>query len=204
MKKEQYIITWSDESYTYPSLIILIIDKIEEFRISKNLNKEEITIWCPFDVKEDMEYINQGWETIYLKQSLYYKCLKEAWYKLIISHIATWQDFFKVEPKIHYDLIISNPPFKWKAEFFKRALVFNKPFALVCPASWLNDWWPYNLFSDKRLQLFISDKRSKFFNKKWTIWNQPTFKAIYYCYNFLQQNDIQWFKLDKSLDINLL
>jgi len=200
MKKEQYIITWSDESYTYPSLIYPIIEKIEEFRSDIFKSKEDLNIWCPFDIKEDMEYINKEWEIINLKQSLYYKILKEEWYNVIVSHIATWQDFFEYQPK-EYDLIISNPPFKWKANFFKRALELDKPFALVCPASWLNDWWPYNLFKDKNLELFMSNKRSKFFNDKWeSIWNQPSFKAIYYCYNFLIWNDIQWFELDRTLD----
>ncbi len=200
MKKEQYIVTWDSESYTYPSLIYPIIEKIENFRIEKGILKEELKIWLPFDIEKDMEYTNTFWKIIYLKESLYYKILKEAWYNIIASHIATGQDFFKYEPE-RFDLIISNPPFKWKSEFFKRALELWKPFALVCPASWMNDWWPFNLFSEKKIQLFMSDKRSKFFNDKWeSIGNQPSFKAIYYCHNFLIWNDIQWFKLNKFLD----
>ena len=103
-------------------------------------------------------------------------------------------------PKENWDIIISNPPFKNKKLFFERVLSFDKPFALVSMVSWLNDGGVYNLFKDKKLQLLIPDKRARFFNENGCIGKQPSFKAIYYCVDFLQDNDIQWFELDRNLE----
>lgn len=202
MRKEQYIFTWNDESYTYPSLIIPIIKYIEEFRKNQGglkKKKEDLIIWCPFDVTEDTKYIWEDWEEFIVEASNYYKILKEEGYNVITSHIANWQDFFKYKPE-DFDIIISNPPFKNKRKFFERALSFWKPFALLNPASWLNDGWVYNLFSDLSLQLLMPNARAKFFRNWKPIWDRPSFKAIYYCKDFLVNWDIKWFKLDTKLD----
>ena len=70
-------------------------------------------VWCPFDTKES-EFVKQISKTN----------------KVVFSHIKNGQDFLVYEPK-KWDIIISNPPFTNKREFFKRALSFNKPFALI-------------------------------------------------------------------------
>ena len=158
MRKEQYRYTWSDESYTYPSLIYPLIEHIEKFRKRKNIWKEDLTIWLPFDTKENIKY-----KDFEIEKSFYYDILKKEWYKIIVTHIATWEDFLNYKPEENFDLIIWNPPFKNKKYFFERALELEKPFALVWPASWLNDSWPYDLFKDKGLQLFIPKTRAKFF-----------------------------------------
>lgn len=194
MRKEQYRYTWSDESYTYPSFIYPIIEHIEKFRKRKNIWKEDLTIWLPFDTKENIKY-----KDFEIEKSFYYDILKKEWYKIIVTHIATWEDFLNYEPEENFDLIIWNPPFKNKKYFFERVLEFKKPFALVWPASWLNDGWPYDLFRDKELQLFIPKTRAKFFRNWKVIWNQPSFKAVYFCLDFLEK-DIMWFELDKSVD----
>ena len=78
-----------DEVYTP----FYAVDPLLEF-----LPKEKITIWCPFD---------EDW-------SAYVQTFKEKGYNVIYSSIQTGEDFFEYEPKEHYDLIISNPPFSKK------------------------------------------------------------------------------------------
>lgn len=79
-------------------------------------------VWCPFD-KEDSEFVK-----LISKQN-----------KVIFSHIHNGQDFYKYEPKEHWDCIVSNPPFTNKRLIFERALSFDKPFALIMSNTWLND-----------------------------------------------------------------
>lgn len=189
MTKEQYTVTGGDESYTYPSLITPITKHIEEWREFNN--KQNVAIWLPFDLDKEVD----GFCV-----SNYVKIFKEFGYTIITSHIITGQDFFEYEPKEHYDLIVSNCPFKNKKLFFQRALELNKPFALVTTMSWLNDGGLYTLFKDKQMQLLMPDKRSKFFNDKGCIGKSPSFKAGYVCYDFLINGDIKWFELDRSLD----
>ncbi len=132
-------------------------------------------VWCPFDT-EDSEFVK-----IISKSN-----------KVIYSHISKGEDFYTYEPKEHWDIIISNPPFTKKKEIFKRALSFNKPFALLMTNVWLNDSAPKQLFKDKDLQLLMFDKRIKFMNNG-VIQNKITFSSSYYCWNFLDKQIVMRF-----------
>lgn len=152
----------NDECYTPPEAIYPLLEFI----------KPNQTVWCPFD-KEDSNYV---------------KILQENGFDVVYSHIDYGQDFFEYEPE-HWDCIISNPPFSNKRKFFERALSFNKPFALLMSATWLNDSAPTQLFYDKDLQLLMFDKRVKFLNNG-EVQNKITFKSIYYCWDFLPKQII--------------
>jgi len=185
MNVNQYKFTGNDESYTYPELVEIILPFLEKFRERIQKNKSELTIWCPFDLREDLT-ING---ITYFKSN-YVDILENNNYKVIASHILTGQDFFNYEPDEKWDIIISNPPFKNKRLFFERALSFNKPFALISMASWLNDSGVNNVFGDyeNKLSLIIPNRRAKFFNNnKECIGKQPSFKSIYYCYDFMDK-----------------
>src|SRR5688572_15663779 len=52
-------------------------------------------------------------------------------FKVIGSDIKNCNDFLKYEPKEHYDIIITNPPFSLKTEFIKRCFELNKPFLFL-------------------------------------------------------------------------
>ena len=128
---------------------------------------EDKIVWCPFD-KHDSEFVK-----IISKTN-----------KVVYSHIDTGQDFFEYEPE-EWDLIISNPPFTNKREYFARALSFNKPFALIMTNTWLNDAAPKQLFEEKDLQLLMFDKRMKFIDLQGNINNKITFSSSYFAWNFL-------------------
>ncbi|MDQ7066705.1 MAG: sugar-phosphate nucleotidyltransferase [Sulfurimonas sp.] len=148
----------SDEAYT-PSYGVKPIIKYLPI---------DAVVWCPFDTVES-EFVKQISKTN----------------KVIYSHIKSDQDFFTYEPHEHWDMIISNPPYKDKRKFFERALSFNKPFALLMTVSWLNDAAPKELFKDVDLQLLLFNKRIKFTNPDNRVNNKVTFSSAYYCNNIL-------------------
>lgn len=155
--------TGTDEAYTPVYAIPPLLPYLPKDKI----------IWCPFD----KEYSN------------FVKILKAEGYKVIYSHIDNGKDFFEYEPE-QWDIIVSNPPFKNKREFFERALSFNKPFALLMTNTWLNDAAPKQLFLDKDLQLLMFDKRINYLNPDGTSKGNPTFSSSYYCYKLLPKQII--------------
>ncbi len=148
----------NDECYTSSYGVEPILKYIPEDKI----------VWCPFDTIES-EFVKQ-----ISKQN-----------KVVYSHINNGQDFFEYEPD-EWDILISNPPFTNKRQYFERALSFNKPFALIMSLTWLNDAAPKQLFMEKDLQLLMFDKRMKFIG----MGNKITFSSAYFCYNFLPKQII--------------
>lgn len=148
----------NDECYTPRYGVEVLLEFLPRFK-----NK---IIWCPFDTEE----------------SEFVKVFKEHGYNVVYSHIWNGQDFFTYEPE-KWDLMISNPPFTNKAEIFKRALKFNKPFALLNSVLWLNDTTPTYLFANKKLELLLLTKRIEYKNQ--TVNGKINFKSIYYCHDFL-------------------
>ena len=147
----------NDECYTKDYGVLPLLEFLPPF-------KDKI-IWCPFDT-EDSEFV---------------KILTQNGYNVVNSHIWNGQNFYTYEPE-KWDLIISNPPFTNKADTFKRACSFGKPFALLCPVIWLNDAAPCQIFKEYRLELLL-------FKDRMTFNNQPqkdiSFKSVYFCHNFL-------------------
>lgn len=135
------------------------------------LNKEK-TYWLPFD-KDDSEFV---------------KVLRDNDFKFVNSHIEYFQDFYEYEP-VHWDAMISNPPFTNKRKIFERALSFNKPFALLMSNTWLNDSAPKILFEEKDLQLLLFRNRIKFTNNG-VINNKITFSSSFFCWNLLPKQII--------------
>ena len=162
----------NDECYTPRYGVTPILKHIKNrFPIENN----KVTIWCPFD-KEDSEFV---------------KVFKENGYKVIASHIENGEDFYTYEPKEHWDCIISNSPFSKKRQIFKRAMSFNKPFALMFPMTWLNDAAPKEIFMEenKQMQMLMFNKRIKFLNNG-IVQNKITFSTGYLCWDFLLKDII--------------
>lgn len=153
----------NDECYTPRYGVEPLLDYMEPYR--------DKIIWCPFDT-EKSEFV---------------KVFNENGYQVTYSHISYGQDYYKYEPE-KWDVMISNPPFSNKAEIFRRALSFNKPFALLMTITWLNDATPAKVFKDKQLQILSFDERMIF--KNYSREKKINFLSAYYCYNFLPENFI--------------
>jgi hypothetical protein len=132
-------------------------------------------IWCPFD-KDDSNFV---------------KILKANGNKVHNTHIDKGEDFYTYVPNFEWDVIISNPPFTNKAKIFKKALSYDKPFALIMSNTWLNDSAPKKIFKDKDLQLLMFEERMRFINPAGEVMdNKITFSSSYYCYKFLPKQII--------------
>lgn len=153
----------NDECYTERYAVEPLLDYLEPF-------KDKI-IWCPFDT-EKSEFV---------------KVFRENGYNVVFSHIDNGQDYYKYEPE-RWDVMISNPPFTNKAEIFRRALSFNKPFALLMNIVWLNDATPAKVFGDKKLQILTFDERMEFKNQDKS--KKINFMTAYFCHNFLPEGFI--------------
>ena len=155
-----------DESYT-PAYAVKPILKF----IPKNA-----TIWCPFD-KPESEFVKQ---------------ISSQGNQVIYSHIDINDgNFFKIEPKEDWDIIISNPPFQKKREFFERALSFGKPICLWMTCAWLNDKYSKWVFkeTDREMQLLMFDKRIHF-EQNGVTKKKTTFSSAYFCSDFLPKQII--------------
>jgi hypothetical protein len=153
----------SDEAYTPVYAIEPIL---------KYIPKDAI-VWCPFDT-DDSHYV---------------KLIRSNSNKVIPSHIDTGQDFFNYEPD-HWDIIISNPPYRKKRFFFERALSFGKPICLLMTLAWLNDRYSKQVFidADRQMQLLMFDKRIRFTNPDGRPNDKITFSSGYYCSDFLPKD----------------
>ena len=152
---------------------------------------EGATVWCPFDT-DASEFVR----LISKKDNV----------NVIKSHLDDGQDFLQWQPKEHWDMIVSNPPFSNKRKFFDRALRFNKPFALIMANTWLNDSAPKQLFMEhnKDLQLLMFDKRMEFNQSDGKVNNKITFSSSYFCWNFLFKKDDEGKEIPKQIILETL
>jgi len=138
----------------------------------KYLDKSK-TIWCPFD---------DEW-------SAFYQTFNANGFKVIRSSIGGGQDFFNYEPKEHYDIIISNPPFSKKDRVLKRLYELDKPFAILLPMNSLQGKARYKYF-ENGIQLLSFDSRIDYHTnnnfKTYTKGNH--FASAYFCRNVLPKD----------------
>ena len=162
-----------------------------------NLNKENIECYTPkYAVDIILKYISKDkviWAPFSKNEHNFANYLRELGYKVINSHYdpitKIGNDFFKYEPKEHWDIIVDNPPFKNKTKYVERAISFGKPFALFLPLHALNDNGIPKLFFNNNIeiQLLIPNQRTEFHNQPN---NGISFKTIYYCNNLLPKQII--------------
>lgn len=141
----------------------------------KYISKDKV-IWCPMD----------------LEFSAYYNVFKQNGYNVIRSHILERRDFYEYEPKGHYDIIVTNPPFNQKERIFKRLCELDKPFAILLPLHSLQGSKIYQYFSKLKngIQILAFDKRigfHKFPNINHIIEGTP-FACCYFCNRVLPKD----------------
>lgn len=154
-----------DEQYTPKRTVELLLPYIQHLK--------DKTIWCPFD-REDSQFVY---------------VLRENGFNVVFSHLDYGQDFFKYEPE-HWDVIISNPPYRNKRSYWERCLSFRKPFALLLPINILSDSVINTTMKgrEKELCLLIPSKRTRFYNANTgKVGNLPTFKAAYFGVGIFEQ-----------------
>lgn len=153
----------NDECYTPEYGVTPLLDYITK----------DMVIWCPFD-KENSNFV---------------KIFKKNGNKVIYSHIDNGEDFFNYEPKEHWDIIISNPPFSNKKEIFKRAMSFNKPFCLLASMQWFNDAAPILLWKafNRKMEILHFEDRMEFIGQGQ---KKIPFKCVYLCSDFLPHENI--------------
>ncbi len=138
----------------------------------KYIPKDKI-IWCPCDGVH----------------SAYVKLFTENGYKVIRSSIQEGQDFLLYEPDIHYDIIITNPPFSKKDKMLKRLDDLKKPFAVLLPMNSLQGQKRFEVFK-KGIQILAFDKRVDYHTnnnfKTYTKGNH--FASAYFCRNVLSKD----------------
>jgi len=157
-----YSKTGNDECYTPAYGVVPILKYIPA----------GVTVWCPFDTpaSQFVQLIN--------KQNT-----------VVSSHINEGKDFYSYEPE-HWDVMVSNPPFKRKRQMFERALSFGKPFSFLMTLTWLNDSAPKKIFKDVDLQLLMFDKRIQFISPDGVVGKKITFSTGYYCVGMLPKQII--------------
>ena len=118
--------------------------------------------------------------------------LQELGFETIHKNI----DFFKNNLG---DIIVSNPPFKYKKEVFTRLKELGKPFIIICPCSMINTQYFRKLFSkeEEPIKIIIPRKRIQF--KKIDKDGNPietkgcNFDCFYYCWKIpALKRDITW------------
>lgn len=104
-------------------------------------------------------------------------------------------DFFTEEP-LHWDIIVTNPPFSKVKEIMVRLQELDKPFIMIMPSSKINTSY-MRAWKDKNLQIIIPLKRIHFEKQidgktpdGWK--NACNFDCFYYCYKMNLPNDIVW------------
>lgn len=145
-----------DEYFTPPVLVRPILEHIPR----------AATVWCPFDT-EDSEFV---------------RLLRAGGNAVIASHIWNGQDFFHWNPKEHYDIIVSNPPFTKKMDVLERLYAIDKPFAMILGLPILNYQEVGSFFLGKKLQLLIVDKKVSFDG------NTSSFNSSYFCHRLLPES----------------
>lgn len=162
MSQVFYLNGGGDEQWTPRYAVECLLPHIQHFK--------DKVIWCPFD-DEESEFV---------------KVLRENGFTVTFSHIKDGLDFFKYQPE-HFDVILSNPPYKNKRDFMERADSFGVPWAFLLPINIISDGILNNMFGDMRdMTVLVPNKRTRFFNRaNPTAKNaQPTFKACYIGRNF--------------------
>jgi len=133
---------------------------------------KKMVIWCPFD-KEWSAFVQR---------------FREHGNKVICSHIDNGQDFFEWEPREHYDIIISNPPFSRKVSVLKRLQELDKPYCILLPLGALQGEKQFDYIKDG-IQILCFRHRIGFYKENLErIDKAVPFASAYFCKGVLPRD----------------
>lgn len=87
--------------------------------------------------------------------------LQDNGFEVVSTDIQQGFDFFTYEP-IHFDMIITNPPFSCKLQFLERCYRLAKPFALLLPVEVLGVASIQRLFDQYGVEIILLNQRVNF------------------------------------------
>lgn len=156
-----------DEYYTPKYIAEILVPFIKQ--------KGYQTIWCPCD-KDWSEYV---------------KVFKENGFEVIYSHVDNGEDFINFEPKEHYDIVITNPPFSIKNEIFKRCISLEKPFCILMSATSIQSSSFINTISKAKDFYYMAfDKRISYNG------DRPPFPSWYFASGLFNKNEFYIYEQD--------
>ena len=164
--------------------------------------KEDDCYTPEYAIKPLLKYLPKNitiWECCDFGKSEITRILKENNYKVIST--GKEENFFKYQPNVDFDMIITNPPFSLKDDFIKKCYEWNKPFCLLLPITALEGINRGKMFREKGIEVLVFDRRINFknitgVNKKSGCW----FNSSWFCYNVLP-NDLIFEELKKESKI---
>jgi hypothetical protein len=148
-------------------------------------------IYTPsYAIKPLLKYIPKNitvWECCDFGGSEITRLLKEHGCNVISTDKE--ENFFKYQPKEHFDMIITNPPYSLKDDFIKKCYEWEKPFCLLLPITALEGKKRGEMFRKYGIEVLVFDGRVQFmgniikdFNKKK---NSNWFNTSWFCYKVL-------------------
>jgi hypothetical protein len=119
-------------------------------------------------------------------------------YKVVSTDITNGYDFFQYQPD-EWDISITNPPYSIKTEWLRRAYMLGKPFALLCPYTFLEGKERQALFNEYGIEIIFVNKRYNFIKSdcnenKSTSW----FPTAWFCYKFNIGKQISFYDTSKN------
>jgi len=126
--------------------------------------------------------------------------LKNKGYRVFGTDIDT-NDFLKYETALHYDAIITNPPYTIKDRWIQRCYELDKPFALLMPLTALEGKFRGELYSKHGIQLLIPNRRINFETPNGG--SSSWFQTVWFCYQFNLSKDLMFVKMNYNTDTSI-
>lgn len=152
-------------------------------------------IYTPaYAIKPLLKYIPKGitvWECTDYGKSEITRLLKEHGCKVISTDKE--ENFLEYEPKEHFDMIITNPPYSLKDEFLRKCYYWKKPFCLLLPITSLEGKKRGQMYRKYGIEVMVFDGRVEYLNNKKRNW----FNTSWFCWKVLPKQLI-FEKLEKE------
>lgn len=147
-------------------------------------------IYTPeYAIKPLIKYLPKNviiWECTDYGRSNITKVLRDNGYK-VINTSKSEIDFLKDDVDFYFDIIITNPPYSLKDEFFKKCYEYNKPFALLLPITSLEGIKRGKMFRNNGIELIVLDKRVEFMENMIKKKSGNWFNTSWFCWKLLNK-----------------